>query len=138
MPNSLPDILLKSYIGFDNLFNEISRFDYIENSNFPPFDVIKIDKFNYQINLAVAGFNKEEVEITSFNNTLLIKGKRNKEFNHNILHKGLSFRPFQKKFNLNPLIEVIDAQLKNGILIINLLERKPKIKSPKNIEINII
>ena len=60
--NSLPPLVLKSFIGFDELFDEISRINQNKNSNYPAFDVIKIDEKNYEINLAVAGFNENEIE----------------------------------------------------------------------------
>ena len=63
--NSLPPLVFKSFIGFDELFDEISRINHNKNSNYPAFDVIKTDEKNYEINLAVAGFNESEIEIVS-------------------------------------------------------------------------
>ena len=60
--NSLPPLVFKSFIGFDNLFDEISRINHNKNSNYPAFDVIKTDEKNYEINLAVAGFNENEID----------------------------------------------------------------------------
>ena len=58
MSYAFPNILFKSFIGFDNLFDEISRLNNNTSSNYPPFDVIRKDNLNYQINLAVAGFKR--------------------------------------------------------------------------------
>ena len=137
MSYAFPTVLYKSFIGFDNFFDEISRLNNNTSSNYPPFDVIRKDNLNYQINLAVAGFKEDEIEIITFDNSLLIKGKKIKKFSPDTIHKGISFKPFEKKFNLNPLIEVLNAQLENGILVINLFRKKPFIKTPKKIEINV-
>lgn len=137
MISNLPKIIQKSYIGFDNLFDEILRINHNEFSNYPPFDILKKGSFNYQVKLAVAGFNKDEIEIITYNDTLLIKGDKKQKSLQNVLHKGISLKPFEKKFSLDPLIEIIDAQLTDGILIINLFKKEPEIKSPKNIKINV-
>ena len=89
--NSLPPLVFKSFIGFDELFDEISRINHNKNSNYPAFDVIKTDEKNYEINLAVAGFNENEIEIVSMQNILSITGKKNQNnvqnFNsHNVTY----------------------------------------------------
>ena len=136
--NSLPPLVFKSFIGFDNLFDEISRINHNKNSNYPAFDVIKTDEKNYEINLAVAGFNENEIEIISLQNILYIKGKKVQNNIQNIIHKGIALRPFEKKFNLDPLMEVTEAILLQGLLIIKLFKKEPDIIKPKRIEIKTI
>ena len=133
--NSLPPLVFKSFIGFDELFDEISRINHNKDSNYPAFDVIKTDEKNYEINLAVAGFSESEIEIISLQNILYIKGKKVQNNNQNIIHKGIALRPFEKKFNLDPLIEVTEAILSQGLLNIKLFKREPEIIKPKRIEI---
>ena len=133
--NSLPPLVFKSFIGFDKLFDEISRINHNKNSNYPAFDVIKTDEKNYEINLAVAGFNESEIEIISMHNTLSITGKKNQNNIQNIIHKGIALRPFEKKFNLDPLMEVTEAVLSQGMLNIKLFKKEPEIIKPKRIEI---
>ena len=133
--NSLPPLVFKSFIGFDELFNEISRINHNKNSNYPAFDVIKTDEKNYEINLAVAGFSESEIEIVSLQNILYIKGKKTQNNIQNIIHKGIALRPFEKKFNLDPLMEVTEAILSQGLLNIKLFKREPEIIKPKRIEI---
>ena len=133
--NSLPPLVFKSFIGFDELFDEISRINHNNNSNYPAFDVIKTDEKNYEINLAVAGFSEHEIEIISLKNILYIKGKKVQNNIQNIIHKGIALRPFEKKFNLDPLLEVNEAVLSQGMLNIKLLKREPDIIKPKRIEI---
>ena len=136
--NSLPPLVFKSFIGFDELFDEISRINHNKNSNYPAFDVIKTDEKYYEINLAVAGFSKNEIEIVSIQNFLYIKGKKIQNNNQNIIHKGIALRPFEKKFNLDPLIEVTEVILSQGLLNIKLFKREPEIIKPKRIEIKTI
>ena len=133
--NSLPPLVFKSFIGFDELFDEISRINHNKNSNYPAFDVIKTDEKNYEINLAVAGFSESEIEIISLQNILYIKGKKVQNNSQNIIHKGIALRPFERKFNLDPLMEVTEAILSQGLLNIKLLKREPEIIKPKRIEI---
>ena len=133
--NSLPPLVFKSFIGFDELFDEISRINHNKDSNYPAFDVIKTDEKNYEINLAVAGFSESEIEIISLQNILYIKGKKVQNNSQNIVHKGIALRPFEKKFNLDPLIEVTEAILSQGLLNIKLFKREPEIIKPKRIEI---
>ena len=133
--NSLPPLVFKSFIGFDELFDEISRINHNKDSNYPAFDVIKTDEKNYEINLAVAGFSENEIEIISLKNILYIKGKKVQNNSQNIIHKGIALRPFEKKFNLDPLMEVTEAILSQGLLNIKLFKREPEIIKPKRIEI---
>ena len=133
--NFLPPLVFKSFIGFDELFDEISRINQNKNSNYPAFDVIKIDEKNYEINLALAGFNESEIEIVSMQNILSITGKKNQNNIQNIIHKGIALRTFEKKFNLDPLMEVTEAILSQGMLNIKLFKRDPEIIQPKKIEI---
>ena len=133
--NSLPPLVFKSFIGFDELFDEISRINHNKDTNYPAFDVIKTDEKNYEINFAVAGFSECEIEIISLQNILYIKGKKIQNNNQNIIHKGIALRPFEKKFNLDPLMEVTEAILSQGLLNIKLFKREPEIIKPKRIEI---
>ena len=133
--NSLPPLVFKSFIGFDELFEEISRINHNKASNYPAFDVIKTDEKNYEINLAVAGFSESEIEIISLQNILYIKGKKVQNNSQDIIHKGIALRSFEKKFNLDPLMEVTEATLSQGLLNIKLFKREPEIIKPIRIEI---
>ena len=133
--NSLPPLVFKSFIGFDELFDEISRINHNKDSNYPAFDVIKTDEKNYEINLAVAGFSESEIEIISLQNILYIKGKKAQNKSQNIIHRGIALRPFEKKFNLDPLMEVTEAILSQGLLNIKLFKKEPNVIKPKRIKI---
>ena len=80
--NSLPPLVFKSFIGFDELFDEISRINHNKDSNYPAFDVIKTDEKNYEINFAVAGFSECEIEIISLQNILYIVELLTKIYNY--------------------------------------------------------
>ena len=136
--NSLPPLVFKSFIGFDELFDEISKINPNNNSNYPAFDVIKTDEKNYEINLAVAGFSENEIEIILLQNILYIKGKKVQNNSQNIIHKGIALRTFEKKFNLDPLMEVTEAILSQGLLNIKLFKKEPNIIKPTRIEIKTI
>ena len=86
----------------------------------------------------MAGFSENEIEIVSHQNILFIKGKKVQNNNQNIIHKGIALRPFEKKFNLDPLMEVTEAILSQGLLNIKLFKREPDIIKPKRIEIKTI
>ena len=136
--NSLPPLVFKSFIGFDELFDERSKINPNKNSNYHAFDVIKTDEKNYEINLAVAGFCENEIEIISLQNILYIKGKKVQNNSQNIIHKGIALRTFEKKFNLDPLMEVTEAILSQGLLNIKLFKKEHDIIKPKRIEIKTI
>ena len=131
----LPTPFLKSFVGFDELFNKLTRLSEQKPNTYPAYDIIKYDDQNYEIKIAIAGFSHENLEIILENDFLSIRG--NKTLNHDdkeILHKGIATRSFEKKFTLGPLIEVLEAKLKDGLLTIKLFKNLPK-QVHKKIEI---
>ena len=124
----------RSSVGFDRLF------DMLENSNFggenyPPFDLIKLDDNRYRIEVAVAGFRREEIEITSQQNQLLIRGQKGDEDGSNYVHRGIANRSFERRFALADHIQVRGADLKDGMLAIELVREIPEAMKPRKIEI---
>jgi molecular chaperone IbpA len=124
----------RSSVGFDRLF------DMLENSNFggenyPPFDLIKVDDNRYRIEVAVAGFGQNEVEITSQQNQLLIRGQKSDENGSNYVHRGIANRSFERRFALADHIQVRGADLKDGMLSIELVREIPEAMKPRKIEI---
>ena len=132
----LPPPLLKSFVGFDQLFDELSRVSEQKSSNYPAYDIYKKSEINYEINLAVAGFSINDIEIILLNDVLIIRGNKTNKENVAIIHKGIANRSFEQKFKLEQLIEVEDAHLKDGILSIKLLKKLPENKKPKIIKIS--
>jgi molecular chaperone IbpA len=124
----------RSSVGFDRLF------DMLENSNFggenyPPFDLIKLDDNRYRIEVAVAGFSRNEIEITSQQNSLLIRGQKSDENGSNYVHRGIANRSFERRFALADHIQVRGADLKDGMLAIELEREIPEAMKPRKIEI---
>jgi len=124
----------RSSVGFDRLF------DMLENSNFggesyPPFDLIKLDDNKYRIEVAVAGFGAQDIEITSQQNQLLIRGQKGDENGSNYVHRGIANRSFERRFALADHIQVRGAELKDGMLAIELVREIPEAMKPRKIEI---
>ena len=130
--------LLRSSVGFDvfdNVFDSVFNLNE-SNTSYPPYNILKSDN-NYTISLAIAGFSKNEVDISLQENELVIKGIA-KDQNNNIefLHRGIAGRNFERKFKLADTIKVSDASYENGLLNIYLEREIPEHQKPRKIEIN--
>lgn len=130
---------LHRLIGFEGLFDEILR--HSKADPYPPFDLktVSEDKSEIQINVAVAGFEESDIEITKERQVLYINGKRPNDCSADehveYQHQGIAKRGFKLAFNLAEFIEVIDATVKNGILTVNLKHIVPESALPKKIPI---
>src|ERR687890_1299412 len=129
----------RSTVGFDRLF------DMLENSatgatqeNYPPFDLIKEGENEYRIELAVAGFKPDELDITAQQNVLIVSGRKNDESDQkgsDYVYRGIATRSFERRFALADHIQVRDADMKDGLLSISLLREIPEAMKPKKINI---
>ena len=124
-------------VGFDNLFDRLFDMDLDSSNSYPPYNISKVDENNYIIEMALAGFNKAdlEIELTSGELTIKSKKKDDLEKNHNLIHQGISQRSFVRKFTLSDEILVKNAEMKDGMLIISLERLIPEHKKPKSISI---
>lgn len=127
-------------IGFDEHFDRIAKYhdDLTKNiPNYPPYNIKKIEDNKYQIEIAVAGFSKSEIDLEFQDDKLIVKGSV-KEDNEAIewLHKGIAARDFTRTFVLNDQVEIKNASIINGMLKIALERIIPEHKKPKKIEIN--
>jgi molecular chaperone IbpA len=124
------------FIGIDR---EMRRFrnasELAAKQSYPPYNLIKIDDDNYLLTLAVAGFTKKEVEVTLNNGTLTITGVIAEEDHHEYLHKGIALRKFTRTFALGEYMEVISAEMDNGLLYVSVRREIPEEKKPKQINI---
>lgn len=126
-------------IGFDTMFDEIFRNTQQNQTNYPPYNVIKFDEDRYSIEIAVSGFEQGEISIEVHNRLLTVRGNKvevegetdTKEY----IHRGISSRDFERAFTLADHVEVIGAENRNGILTIALERKVPEDKKPKNVEI---
>lgn len=125
-------------IGFDRLFNELNRTfaNSKSDGNYPPHNVIQLSDSTYQIELAVAGFAEDEIDVELKENLLTVRGVQDKDEDQPIyLHKGIATRNFTRTFPLGEHVEVRGATVKNGILVIDLELEVPEEKQPKKIAI---
>jgi molecular chaperone IbpA len=129
----------RSTVGFDRLF------DMLENStagqgqeNYPPFDLIKLGDNDYRIELAVAGFKPNEIDITAQQNVLIVSGKKAEESEsrgQDYIYRGIATRSFERRFALADHIQVRGADLKDGLLAIELVREIPEAMKPRKISI---
>ena len=125
------------FVGFDKLFNQLSSFDTERNQpNYPPYNIIQTDDDNYTIEVALAGFTQEQIEVTHLpeTNNLVIEGS-NENTDTQYLHQGIASRKFQRSWTVADSIEVTDAEFADGVLRIQLENVVPDEKKPKQIEI---
>ncbi|GAA0364885.1 Hsp20 family protein [Bowmanella denitrificans] len=129
--------LYRSFIGFDHLASLIDAASRNEKQpSYPPYNIELLGEDKYRITMAVAGFEESELEIQVVENTLHVTGnKPGKEEERNFLHKGISERNFERKFQLGDHVKVLGADLKNGLLHIELERVIPEAKKPRKIEI---
>ncbi len=127
----------RSTIGFDRLF------DMLETSarqsaadNYPPFNLERLADDRYRITLAVAGFTRDEIEITAQQNLLQVRGKKAEaDGSAAFLHLGIANRSFERRFELADFVRVDDARLNDGLLVIDLVREVPEAMKPKTIAI---
>ena len=132
--------LNRALVGFDRMFDTVeTRFaNQVGNSNYPPHNVLKTGEDTYRIEVAVAGFSMEEVDVELDNNELIIKGqsKREDDAAHEYLHRGLARRDFERRFTLVDYIVVVGASIKDGILNVDLKREIPEALKPRKIAIS--
>ena len=124
-------------IGFDNLFDRLFDIDLESSNSYPPYNISKVDDNNYIIEMALAGFNKDDIEVELADSELTVRSKKRENSNKdvNLIHQGISHRSFNRKFTLSEEILVKNAEMKNGMLIIKLEKFIPENKKPKLISI---
>lgn len=124
-------------IGFDSILDDLMNISQ-GTSNYPPHNVIKTGEETVTIEVAVAGFEEGEINITTEDSVLVIRGEqlRTDPVNYEYLHRGISSRNFTQTFKLADHVEVLGAAVKNGILTIDLERKIPEEKKPKSIAIN--
>jgi molecular chaperone IbpA len=121
-------------IGFDRVFDAVQRSHHPE-SNFPPYNIRKVDDENYEIQIALAGFSKSELEITVEDGKLIVKGEQNCTSEREYLHKGIAERNFTRTWTLADTVKVSGSELKDGVLLISLVNIIPEDKKPQSIKI---
>jgi len=130
--------LYPQFVGFDNIFNELERLvdgtTPTRNTSFPPHNIIKLDDNKYVVEMAVAGFGQDEVDVEIHDGTLIVKGEKKDQTEVDYVYRGIATRSFTKSIRLNDSIEVRGAQFKDGILKIALENIIPEHKKPRKVE----
>lgn len=131
-------------IGFDNIFDHFENmFDgdvmTIPQVNYPPYNIVRTGEHTYDIELALAGFSKDDIDVEYENNVLTVKSIKKAEEKdeqpNGVIHRGISKRMFTKSFTVADDVEVKGAELKDGLLRVSLERIIPESKKPRTIEI---
>ena len=127
----------RSTVGFDRLFDFLENASRAEQDKYPPFDIEKLSDDCYRITLAVAGFKREDLDIVAQQNMLVITGRRaeNRSRDGNFLHVGIATRAFERRFELADFVRVTAADLRDGLLSIELMREIPEAMKPRKIDI---
>ena len=123
-------------IGFDKIFDSLLEVSKINTSNFPPYNIRKIGDGKYEIELALAGFTKDDIKVELKEGTLSVSAKKEEKDSENLVHQGIASRSVLRKFSLSEYMEIEDADFKDGMLKIKCFENIPEEKKPKVIKIN--
>ena len=127
-------------IGFDSMLDELIRATNQQQTNYPPYNVIRNDEDHFTIEVAVAGFREGEVSVTVEKNVLTISGSQKNAIPENVeyLHRGISARDFVRHWTLAEHVEIVGAILRDGILTLDLERKVPEEQKPKSIAITYI
>jgi len=124
------------FIGFNRTLDRLNTVHTAAvNQSYPPYNIFKVDEDTYRVDLALAGFDKKDIDVSVDNGTLIIKGEVTTEDTAETIHKGIATRKFTRTFALGEYMEVVGAELKNGMLSVNVERIVPEDKKPKSIKI---
>lgn len=132
-------------VGYDNIFDHFEKmfeddFSKAPSVNYPPYNIVKTGENQYNVEVALAGYNKKDISIEYADNLLTIKSVKKdsseaKDEDGNVIHQGISKRYFSKSFTIADDTEVKGAELKDGLLKVSLERIIPEAKKPRQIEI---
>jgi len=130
--------LYRSTVGFDRLFDlldQVTGFDQAPTA-YPPYNIERLGENEYRITMAVAGFGQDEIKVEVKEQALNVSGaKKLEEKEHEYLHRGIAARSFERRFQLADHVEVKGADLRDGLLHIDLVRNVPERLKPRNIAI---
>ena len=129
-------------VGFDRVFDTLNRYvsDNTQSTGFPPYNIRKEGDYNYVIEMALAGFGKDDIEVEVADSTLSIRSTKkplNEDIasNEDTVYRGIAYRKFERKFTLADAVVVNGAKLENGMLLIDLERVVPEEKKPRLISV---
>lgn len=137
MVRSTMNVPRSLFIGFEPILNELERIHSAGRAqdNYPPHNVVKVDDENFIIELAVAGFSEEDIQVEVKDGILLVMAEHSDKDEREYAHKGISSRKFEKSFRLSEFVVIDGANLVNGILVVNARVEVPDERRPRKIEI---
>ena len=124
-------------VGFDRVFDTLNRYagSEVQSTGFPPYNIRKEGDYNYVIEMALAGFGKEDIQVEVAESTLSIRSVKENPKDDATQYRGISYRRFERKFTLADDLVVNGANLENGMLYIDLERVVPEEKKPRLIEV---
>ena len=130
--------LYRSSVGYDRFGSLLDAAFQTEKTSagYPPYNIEVVEENSYAITIAVAGFTESELDLQVENGVLTVRGKKEDSDQKSYLHQGIATRSFERKFNLADHIEVVNADLKDGLLRVGLVKEVPEAMKPKSISIN--
>ena len=128
--------LFRSAIGFDRMTDALESAQRAESGGYPPYNIELTGEDQYRITMAVAGFTTEELELEVKESKLKVTGKKkDDDVNHHFLHRGIANRSFERTYQLADYVRVEGAEVKDGLLHIELIREIPEAIKPRRIEI---
>ena len=124
-------------VGFDGIFDQLSSLSRFEIPNYPPYNIRRIEDDKYQLEMALAGFSKTDIDVEVKYNTLTITGKSSdgKLEGDGYVYKGIAQRAFKRQWTLIDYLKVCNAKFKDGVLVVDMELNLPEEEKPKKIEI---
>ena len=134
---SLVSHIHRQAVGFDSLFERLDRtfVNSKTDGNYPPHNIIKVDDTHYAIQVAVAGFAEDELDVEFKDNIITVKGEKKTKDEQEYIHRGIGLRSFTRNFPVGENMEVKGATVVNGILAISIEHVVPEEQKPKKIAI---
>ena len=126
--NQLMERLQRNTIGMDNYFDRI--FSY-EAQSYPPYNLVQVNEDESRLELALAGFSKDEVKVYTERGSLVVEGNRKNDDDRNYVHRGLAQRSFTRKWNVSEDTEVSSVTFENGLLVVVLSRVVPESRKKK-------
>jgi molecular chaperone IbpA len=122
-------------VGFDRLFDLLENGAHSTAETYPPFDLVQDGDDRYRITLAVAGFRPDEIDITAQQNLLIVSGRKDGDEERGYVHRGIAARSFERRFVLGDYVKVHSADMRDGLLSVELVREVPEEMKPRKIEI---
>ena len=133
--------LFRSTIGFDRLARLVDTANRVDSTAqaYPPYNIEKTGEDSYRLTMAVAGFSRDELDITVHENTLIVTGRAQKDDeNGRYLHQGIARRAFERRFSLADHLKVSGASIDNGLLHVDLVREVPEAMKPRTVKIGTV